>query len=214
MVGCVLCLTFALLLVFWLATRIPAFYRERLPPPLSGWSDLAFEFERRTLDLANNVRRPRPWQLELTDAMVNGWLAADLPTKFPGTLPSSIRDPRVAFIDEELALAFTLDIGFVRTVPVLRVRPQVGDQLDELIVEIRQSSIGWLPVSVSYWRRWLDDAIRSRGIGTQWIDSGANPTLVLRFPESMTTTEFGRWEFEILEIVDDMLVLRGKTRRR
>lgn len=210
------CLSFVLVAIgsiWWLATRTPDFYRQRLQPPDQGWRDCGFEFERRLLDLSNDARRIGRWRLQTTDDLVNGWLAMDLMEKFPGSLPDSIAEPRLAIFEDNMAIAFQVDAWIVRGVATVRMRPQIGTQPNELILEIQQTQLGWLPLPNRLWRHTVEDTLRSQGLIVLWIDSGPKPTLIVRFPQQMTVSENGYWELESIEVSGGSLLIEGQTRR-
>ena len=76
--------------------QVPAFYAEALAQPAAEPAKAAYQFEQEVLELQNDVRREGDWQATFSAEEINGWLANDLPVKFPRALPEHVSDPRVA----------------------------------------------------------------------------------------------------------------------
>src|SRR5689334_16187817 len=82
--------------LFQAARRPPAFYQQAIAAPPADQTEEGERFERTALDLHNQLQHVGRWEARLTQEQVNGWLAIDLPTKFPHALPSGVSDPRIA----------------------------------------------------------------------------------------------------------------------
>ncbi len=72
-----------------------------LPPrkqPVKRWNAMSWRCTTKRVHAGH-------WSAVFTDEQINGWLAADLPEKFPQLLPPEIQDPRVVFAPGQLQLA-------------------------------------------------------------------------------------------------------------
>ena len=96
--------------VAWYAYRstqnIPEFYQSALTTPPDLLDQQGQEFESRIFDLQHESHDRGEWQAVFTEGQVNGWLATDLPEKFPDAIPPQIAHPRIRIMDDELEIAF------------------------------------------------------------------------------------------------------------
>jgi hypothetical protein len=76
--------------------HVPAFYQAALVERPVEQKAAADQLERQVLELHNEARKPGRWEARFSQDQINGWLAADLPVKFPGALPEGVSAPRVA----------------------------------------------------------------------------------------------------------------------
>ena len=65
----------------------PGFYQQALAAPAAAQAEDGDRFERTALDLHNQIQHTGRWEACLTQDEINGWLAIDLPAKFPQALP-------------------------------------------------------------------------------------------------------------------------------
>src|SRR5580765_5174708 len=75
----------------------PAFYAAAMADkqPVATRREQATKFEQTTLQLVNEIRFEDEWSHEITDEMVNAWLAEELPVKFGDCVPPDVSAPRV-----------------------------------------------------------------------------------------------------------------------
>ena len=73
----------------------PAFYQLSLDVDEEISAVEGDEFEVRILNLQNDARSNEQWQAIFTEAQINGWIASDVPEKFPDLLPDAVLEPRV-----------------------------------------------------------------------------------------------------------------------
>src|SRR5262245_52073533 len=96
--------------------QVPAFYQAALAQRPVEQKAAADQLERQVLELHNEARKPGRWEARFSQEQINGWLAADLPVKFPGALPDGVSAPRVAIEPGHMQLAVRYDHGDVSTV--------------------------------------------------------------------------------------------------
>src|SRR5262245_66308041 len=92
----VLALTIALSAFYRATQQAPQFYREALAAAPRSQHDEGQRFERQALALHNQLQHTGRWEVRFTQDEINGWLASELPEKFPELLPHGVSDPRVA----------------------------------------------------------------------------------------------------------------------
>src|SRR5437762_406956 len=91
--------------VYQASRRAPVFYQQAIAAPVAAQAEEGERFERAALDLHNQLQHFGRWETCLTQEQVNGWLAIDLPAKFPQALPSGLSEPRIAIDDGVLHIA-------------------------------------------------------------------------------------------------------------
>ena len=69
------------------------------------------ELESRATALDSDAQQRGEWQALFTTEQINGWLATQLSEEEQSTLPTNIRDPRVAIADDMLTLGFRTKSG-------------------------------------------------------------------------------------------------------
>ena len=83
--------------LYWATQQAPEFYEQALQKPPQEEAQAGDELERQVLDLRNELRSEGRFNVEFSHDQINGWLAADLPDKFPQLLPRGVSEPRIAF---------------------------------------------------------------------------------------------------------------------
>ena len=115
------------------------YYQEALATNAQTLRTACLRLESRVSALASMAQQTAPWEALFTDTDVNGWLAVALEEKFPGWLPETISDLRVAFTDPWLLVGFHYQDAHYDTVVTLRMVPYVveADGLARLFVKRR-----------------------------------------------------------------------------
>jgi len=165
----------------------PEFYQKLLAVPVQTSEEQGRLLERNIANVRNQLRRGRPWSVQLGQDQVNGWLASDLPEKFPH-LVQSIREPRCQFSNEGFQLAFQLHSS--GTQAVVQVAGQVGvtDVPNQVAIRIDRVRAGVLPIPISWWADRLAESLASRDILLAWSESEAAPVALLTLPGSFAKT--------------------------
>ena len=109
-------LLFSLWCLYRASQQAPAFYMQALARQPASVRDEGQQFERQALALHNQLASSGDWEIRFTQDEINGWLAGDLPAKFPRALPPGVSEPRIAIIGNELHLAVHYGRGGVDTV--------------------------------------------------------------------------------------------------
>src|SRR5207244_7358450 len=82
--------TVALLVVHRAIQQVPEFYRRALAAPTSGQYEQGQRFEEHALAMHNQLQHASRWEARFTQEERNGWLAAEMPAKFPRELTPGV----------------------------------------------------------------------------------------------------------------------------
>lgn len=168
--------------LYWATRQVPDFYRQSLARQSDADPASGERFEQQALALHSQLQHAGRWEIRFTQDEINGWLADDLPRKFPRLLPEGLSDPRVAIDGNALRLAVRYRRGSVDTVLSLSGDAYLTDQPNEVAVRIGQARAGFVPVPLG---RLLDD-IRARavlaGVPLRWTEADGAPVALLRVP--------------------------------
>ena len=105
-------------------------------------------FERSALAHAQPDPSRRPLANLASEDEINGWLATDLPAKFPRRLPVGISDPRVAIDDDTVHLAVRYSRGGVDTVLSISGEAYLTAQTNEVAMRLERAG-GIVPMPLS-----------------------------------------------------------------
>ena len=142
-----LCGVGGILLGLYLALlQAPDFYQAAVAMATAEQEVAGQQFERNLLALHNDIQQGGEWTRVFSAAQINGWLAVDLPDKFPQSLPPAIRDPRVELEPRRLQVAFRYEGERLSTVVSLSLEVELADEPNTLAVRIRQAQAGWIPI--------------------------------------------------------------------
>lgn len=209
--GLVLVLGGVLIAAYISMTRMPEFYRHALLVPASESSLAGREFEGRLADLVNQVRSEEVWSVRWTAAQINGWLAVDLPRKFPGALPETLLRPRIAIDQDELRVAFQFErMGFRGTVD-MRGDLFVTDVENQIALRVQSAHCGFFPIPVSWWAEKLQLSLASRDIGIEWTELENDPVALINLPSTIGGDEDQRILLRGIEISRLTIALGGQS---
>ena len=127
------------------ATHEPQFYREALKTEPAQQAELGAQLEQAVLDMRNDALRGGRWQAVFTDEQLNGWLAADLPEKFPNLLPAGVEEPRIVIEQNEAHIACRYDNGQISTVISFALAINLTDEPNTLAVQVSKLRAGGCP---------------------------------------------------------------------
>jgi hypothetical protein len=200
-----------LLLGAYLAVRrAPAFYRQALAAPQEDQQTSGKNFERSALALHNQLHEPGRWQTCLTQDEINGWLATDLPEKFPKALPPGISDPRIAIEDETVHLAVRYSRGGVDTVVSISGEAYLTAQPNEIAVRLDRARAGMLPVPLARFLDEITDRAAKADVPLRWTEVRGAPVALLRLPLDRNEDD-KRVVLEDIRWRDGQLLVAGRT---
>ena len=207
----------SIMLVLWLGYRStqtpPAFYRTALETPRQQLEVHGAEFERKVFQLSGDVQTSERWAMEFTEEEVNGWLAIDLPEKFPNELPSVCSDPRVAFTENQIQVAFVLEWNGGEAIVQLRGSLFCTSQVNQVGLAITQVNSGWISIPIEYWVEKIQSALQRQNITTTWVDDEAGPTALMDLSERLFLSKEGIWvKIDAIEVGDGVIRFSGECR--
>ena len=181
----VLLLAGALLAVGVALRHEPAFYRTTAIEPGAERKALSNKFVVDFAQVVLNVKGGEPhWQFAFSDAEINSFFQEDFVTS--GEVEKlrnlGIREPRVAFEDDCIRLAFRYGSGLWSTIVSYDLRVwAVPKEPNVLAVEIRGRRLGALPVSAQALLDELAQLAGSQGIEVTRYRYKGNPVALIRF---------------------------------
>jgi hypothetical protein len=193
------------------AQHEPAFYRSAMQAPPEIQAKAGDELEQNMLELRNEARTPGHWEAVFTDEQINGWLAADFPDKFPGTLPAGVDDPRVEIREGSVNIAARYEDKLVKSVVSIVLDICLTDGANTVAVTIRRIRAGSLPVPV---RQFLDRISRSaerNSIPLRWSQTDGDPVALVTIPSQHEDYVHREIFVETIELRDGEVYLAGRT---
>lgn len=189
----------------------PAFYKAALADKTSVETrrEQATRFEQTTLQLVNEIRFEDRWSHEITDDMINGWLAEELPVKFGDWLPPDVSAPRVKFEKGHVLLAFQAQRGLWRGVISSRIRAWVSGP-NQLALEVESTRVGLVPVPVDEIVGDLVNNLIAAGWRLEWKTSGKRDVLVVNLDPDDIVSEGERAVLESVELEPKLLRISGR----
>jgi hypothetical protein len=219
LIGLTLCSLLAtLLLAFgafygaWRATQqAPEFYQTALKKEPEKQKEKGAALEKQVLELHNEVRNTGRWEASFSDEQINGWLAADLPVKFPSALPKGVSEPRVAIGSDAAQVACKYEGPKLSTVFSMKVEITLTDEPNVVAVRIRKARAGLLPISL---QQILDHATQyatKSEIPLRWVQEDGDPVALVTIPSERKEFIHRRIRIETVELRDGAVHLAGRT---
>ena len=194
---------------------LPEFYREALQVPVEQLTIDGAAFERKIFQLSGDLQLDQPWSVEITEEEINGWLAVDLPEKFPGQLPETISEPRVAFSDGQIHIAFAIDWMEWKSAVHVRGSLFCTEKVNEVGLKISQVSSGWLSIPIEYWVQQIQTSLQKRNVRLTWVESENDPVALLNLSNHMSLPAEGIWiRIDSIEVTDGVIRLQGISNDR
>lgn len=208
--GGILLLVLGLASAYWAARQSPAFYRQAMAissPVAARGGD---RFEDAALDLHNAGQRPGRWEVSFTADEINGWLAKDLPAKFPRLLPSGISDPRIALDDDLFHLAIRYRRGGVDTVLSIAGEAYLTAQTNELAIRLTAARAGLVPIPLGHVIQEISDRAERAHVNLRWTEVKDAPVALIRLPLDSGNDD-KRMVLDRLETRPGQILLAGRT---
>jgi hypothetical protein len=205
----------ALLLVgaYQAAKQEPEFYRQALSQQPQQQKKAGFELEQQVLELHNETRQDGRWQAVFTAEQINGWLAADLPDKFPKALPRGVTDPRVAIDPEQAQIACRYDDDKLSTVVSLAVELHLTEEPNVIAVRICQARAGVLPIPLKQWLDRISTAAQRSNLPLRWSQRDGDPVALVTVPTEHKDYAHRFVRLDTLELREGAIYLAGRTER-
>ncbi len=191
--------------------QVPDFYTQALARPAAEPAKAAYKFEQEVLELRNDVHREGDWQATFSAEEINGWLANDLPVKFPTALPSHVSDPRVAISTEMIQVACKyVDTRFDAVVSI-GAQPKMTAEPNVIAIRIKQVRAGALPVPLANFLEQISEHTAKAGVPLRWGEEDGDPVAYITLPMNQPEFEGKTLRVETVELRDGALFVAGKT---
>jgi len=161
---------------------VPEFYQAALHFEQEEADKAGDQLEQQVVQLHNDVQHGESWELELTDEQINGWLATDLPEKFPGLLPSEVEQPRVAFQGGLTHIACRLNMPKLKTVLCLALDGYLTEETNEIAIRIDKARAGMVPVPLKGVLESAATAAKRADLHLRWAQTDGDPVALIKFP--------------------------------
>ncbi|MEX2176177.1 MAG: hypothetical protein WD872_17580 [Pirellulaceae bacterium] len=191
---------------------VPEFYERALAKRPVEQKAAADQLERKVLQLHNEIRRSGRWEARFSQEQINGWLAADLPEKFPGALPSGVSEPRVAIAPDKMQLAIRYRQRDVNTVLSLSGDAYLTDRPNEVAIHIQHVRAGAFPVPLGQFLEKIALRATDAGLPLRWSEQeDGDPVALITLPLDREEFRGKQLQVENLEICEGEIVVSGRT---
>ncbi len=193
------------------AKQEPKFYQQALRRQPQQQKQAGDELEQRVLELHNEARQDGRWQAVFTAEQLNGWLAADLPEKFPKALPRGVSEPRVAIDPEQAQIACRYEDDKLSTVVSLAVELHLTDEPNVIAVRICQARAGVLPIPLKQWLDRISTAAQRSNVPLRWAQRDGDPVALVTVPTEHEDYAHRHVRLDTLELREGEIYLAGRT---
>ena len=201
-----------LFLLYRASQQEPEFYEQALRIEPSQYEEAGDELEKNVLDLRNEVQQVGRWEATFTDAQINGWLAVDMPKKFPNTLPSTVSDPRVSIIPKLAQLACRYTGSRFSAVVSLGLEIRTTDEPNVVAVRLKRIRAGSVPLPVvEKWKDELEKASLRAELPLKWEQIDGDDVALVTIPTGRSKRSGGRLLLETIELRNGEVYLAGRT---
>lgn len=197
--------------LFRASQQVPTFYTQALAQEPVRQKEAGDQLEREVLALNNQIRKPGRWESHFTDEQINGWLAADMPVKFPGSMPRGVSHPRVAIEPQAVQLAVRYQQDDISTVVSMAGDMYLTDEPNEVAVRIRNVRAGAVPIPLRQFLREIQERCISAGLALRWAEVEGDPVALVKLPLDRDEFRGRKLELEELRLEDGSLIVSGRT---
>lgn len=208
----VLMLGLGLCVAYYMSQQEPMFYARAMKADPQREKELGSGLETTMLDLYNAALIPTTWQGELSEAGINGWLATELPEKFPELLPEYVKDPRVSLAKNQLTIACRCSYKDLQGLLVGQFDLFCTDVPNQVAVRIGSLKLGIVPLPVLQFADQITDALLDAGYQSAWSEDDGEPVLLIDVPEDhLVIEDYYRIQVSSFDIKDNSIFITGET---
>jgi hypothetical protein len=191
--------------------QAPAFYQAALQAPPEIQKEAGDELERRVLDLRNELRNEGRFDVQFTHDQINGWLAADLPEKFPQLMPRGVSDPRLAFEPDLTRVACKYQDSRISAVVSLDADVYLTEDPTVVAVRLKQVRAGSLPIPLGQFLDQISRHATAAGLPLQWSETEGDPLALVTIPPLVDERANALLHLEAIEVLDGKVRFAGRT---
>jgi hypothetical protein len=200
--------------VYCASRQAPDFYRQALEASPEAQHEQGQRFEQQALTLHNQAYHAGRWEVRFAQDEINGWLAAELPAKFPHVLPTGVSEPRIDIRPGNVRLAIHYQRGNVDTVVSLTGDAYLTEHPNEVAIRIEQARAGLVPVPLARFLQEITERAARADIPLRWTEVGGAPVAIVRLPLESKEADRRRVVVERLTISAGELLVAGRTDER
>jgi hypothetical protein len=195
--------------LYWASQQTPAFYTQALNQDPTAAHEASDGMLRQTAALASGLRKQGHWEAMFSASQINGWLAYDVRKNHSTLLPPDVSEPRVAFSDDGLKVAFRWRSPGWSTVVALEADLYLHD-INVVGVRIRKARAGTLPLPLGGFLRDVIESGREIGLQIEQQQIEGDPLLLVTLPTSFAKSDKSL-SLETLELRDGALYIAGQS---
>lgn len=202
----------ALCFVYYTSQQQPEFYKTAMRQEPDQDRAMGSKMESTALGIYHSALFPDTWEGTVSEMELNGWLASELPAKFPEILPENIKDPRVSLGNNELTIACRCQYKDLQGMLVGRFNLFCTEQPNQVAVEIGSIRLGVLPFPVTPFADVITDLLRKSGFESSWSTRDGNPLLLVNAPhDRLVIQESYRIKVKSFDIKEKAILIVGET---
>lgn len=187
----------------------PEFYRKALAADTAAQHLASDQMLQRATALASDVNKPGRWHAVFTADEINGYLAVQLPKDYPGLLPASFRDPRIAITPQHVVLACRYEDSRVACVLSLTVEVYLADP-NVVALRLRRARAGAIPLPLDDVLRQISRATEHLAWRVQWRQAEGDPVAQVHLPMPRGQDR-KRIQIDTLRLGEGEIYVSGRT---
>ena len=198
---------------YHLSQQEPEFYKAALRQTPQFAQAKGAELETTIMQIYNAVLEQGPWRGEVTQDQINGWLATELPQKFPELLPEDVvADPRVSIVKGEIRLAGRAQYQGIKGIVVAKFDIFKTDQRNQFADRFRGIHAGGLPIPIKAFADDISQGLNHKGYQTMWTELEGDPLLTVIVPEEdLLVHALYRVNIETVDVEEQKIIISGTT---
>ena len=195
--------------VYQSAQQMPEFYAAALNVDTQRYEVAGDEFESQVVQLSNDLRQAGLWEATFTEEQINGWLATDLPQKFPKALPQQAKNPRISITPEQLVLAFKLESPRLQGIVICESTVYCTENPNELAIRFDRVRSGVVTLPIAQWMDQIAEGLQKAKIQMEWTEEDGRPVALVTLPDAEMAD--GDVIVDSIELGEAQVTIRGHT---
>jgi hypothetical protein len=195
----------------WLLLRYePRWYAQRCQPQ-EEQTRLSRDCSTRLIELYNATQRPGPFSVSFSEDQLNSYLTEGIHKQGVADklLPEGISEPRIAFGEDRVQVAFRYRSGLVHTVVSVTLKVWLpSSEPNVMAVQLQCFQAGLIPISAQWLLEEISESLRNRGTEVTWYRHEGYPVALLRFQADLSKPTL---LLSGVELVDGVLTVHGET---
>ena len=213
--GMALLVAIGLVFTWWAVQQtrhVPEFYaRATKSIPRQRHQEQSRQLESEVQRLQAEAARAGRWRATFSDDHINGWLAAELPNKFPQLLAKGASEPRICIEDGRLLAAVRYKDRRFDMVISCALAVELTEQPNMLALRVERLKAGALPLPLGKFVGGISKEAAKGDIDIRWDKTESGPIALVTIPSEHPQYVTNPVIIESVELVDGGLVLSGHS---